>query len=93
MLRALGLTTSETPGIAEIELYGVMCDGTVVMGANELDASAPVDALDLHAGHSHDIVDGNGNVLLEDRYHVHMASTIGVEPRGLTPEARYYNSC
>lgn len=88
----VGDGTDYPQGIAEIELYGVMCDGTIVMGANELDASAPEDALDLQAGHSHDIIDGNGNVLLEDRYHVHMASTIGVEPRGLTPEAQYYDS-
>ena len=93
VLQALGFTTSETPGLAEIELYGVMCDGTVVMGANELDASAPEGDRDLQAGHSHDIVDGNGTVLLENRYHIHIAPTIGAEPRGLTPEAQYYNTC
>lgn len=93
VLRALGFATSDTPGLAEIELYGVMCDGTVVMGASELDGSAPNGDLDLQAGHSHDIVDGNGALLLEDRYHIHMAPTISAEPRGLTPEAQYYNTC
>ena len=67
-----------------------MCDGTVVMGEAELDGSLADDNLDLQAGHTHDIVDSDGNVLLEDRHHIHMAPSIGAEPRGLTPEARNY---
>ena len=78
VLQALGLTTSETPGDAEIELYGVMCDGTVVLGAKELDGSAAGSDLDLQAGHIHDLVNGNGTVMLENRYHIHMAPEIGV---------------
>ena len=39
------------------------------------------------------IVDANGKVLLEDRYHVHMDPSIGAEPRGLTPEAMIYETC
>ncbi len=93
VLQSLGLSTSMTPGEAEIELYGVMCDGTVALGAAELDGSAVETELDLQAGHVHDLVDGAGTVLLEDRYHVHMAPSIGVEPRGLTPEAQYYSTC
>jgi len=41
VLKALGFTTSYVPGEAEIELYGVMYDGTVVLGANQLDGSSP----------------------------------------------------
>lgn len=32
VLEKLGLVTTTTPGAAEIDLYGVMCDGTVVLG-------------------------------------------------------------
>ncbi len=93
VLQSLGFTTTNVPGLAEIELYGVMCDGTVVMGSNELDASATAGNLDLQAGHTHDIVDSDGAVLLADRYHIHMAPSIGANPRGLTPEAQYYSTC
>jgi hypothetical protein len=93
VLEALGLVTGHVPGETEIELYGVMCDGTVVMGLVELDGSAVGGDLDLQAGHSHDITDAGGNLLLEDRYHIHMAPTIGADPRGLTPEAQYYTTC
>ena len=54
-----------------------MCDGTVVMGEAELDGSLADDNLDLQAGHTHDIVDSDANVLLEDRHHIHMAPSIG----------------
>ena len=93
VLQSLGLITSNIPGAAEIELYGIMCDGTVLFGQTELDGSTPSDDLDLQAGHTHDIVDADGAVLIEDRYHVHMAPTIGAVPRGLTPEAQYYSTC
>ena len=73
VLQALGFTTSAVPGASEIELYGIMCDGTVVMGEVELDGTAVAGALDLQAGHVHDLVDGDGVVLLANRYHVHMA--------------------
>jgi hypothetical protein len=92
VLKALGFTTSYVPGEAEIELYGVMCDGTAVMGLNELDGSSPAADLDPQAGHVHDLVT-EGRVLLENRYHVHMAPAIGADPRGLTPEAQYYSTC
>lgn len=92
VLQSLGLSNSDIPGVAQVELYGVMCDGTVVMGANELDGSNAT-GLDLQAGHIHDLVDASGVVLLERRYHVHMAPSIGADPRGLTPEAQYYGTC
>ena len=93
VLQALGFTTSAVPGAADIELYGIMCDGTVVMGEVELDGTAVAGALDLQAGHVHDLVDGDGVVLLTNRYHVHIAAEIGADPRGLTPEAQYYDTC
>ena len=49
VLQAPGSVTSQSPGTAEIELYGVMCDGTVVMGAKELDGSEAASDLDLQA--------------------------------------------
>lgn len=93
VLQELGLNTTYQPGSAEIELYGVMCDGTVLMGQTELDGSAVSGELDAQAGHVHDIVDADGTVVLANRYHVHMAPEIGANPRGLSPEARYYNTC
>ena len=93
VLQTLGFATTAVPGAAEIELYGIMCDGTVVMGLVELDGSPAAAGLDAQAGHVHDIVDGDGTVLLANRYHVHMAPEIGSDPRGLTPEARFYGEC
>jgi hypothetical protein len=92
VLSELGLVTSDLPGHAEIEIYGIMCDGTVLLGENELDGSAAGD-LDVQAGHVHDIVTADGTVLLEERYHIHMAAEIGTDPRGLSPEAQYYDTC
>jgi len=65
----------------------------VVMGLVELDGTAVTAALDAQAGHVHDIVDGDGTVLLANRYHVHMSPEIGTDPRSLTPEARFYGEC
>ena len=93
VLESLGLTTTNVPGEAEIELYGIMCDGTVVMGAAELDGSTSADDLDTQGGHVHDIANPDGTVLPADRYHIHMAAEIGFDPRGLTPEAQYYSTC
>ncbi len=93
VLQSLGFTTSTVPGAADIELYGIMCDGTVVMGQVELDGAAVAAGLDLQGGHRHDLVDDDGVVLLTNRYHVHIAAEIGIEPRGLTPEAQFYQAC
>lgn len=67
------------------EVYGVMCDGTVVLGCTELDGSAP-GTLDAQNGHVHDLDDGGG-VLLAERYHVHACEALG---RHYTPEIQYY---
>lgn len=93
VLWELGAVTTDVVGEAEVELYGVMCDGTVLFGGTELDGSAAAGELDLQNGHTHDIVDSDGTVLLENRYHIHMAAELSLDPRGLTPEAQYYSTC
>lgn len=88
-----GVVTTDVVGEAEIELYGVMCDGTVLFGMTELDGTAPAGDLDLQNGHSHDLVDASGELMLSDRYHIHMAAELSLDPRGLTPEAQFYSTC
>ena len=86
--------TSSEPGEAEIELYGIMCDGTVVMGTLELDGTAaPVGALDAQGGHTHDIVGTDGTLLLSNRYHVHIRNGGGAHIDRHTPEVRRYLDC
>ncbi len=63
ILEAQGILSAgdTTPGSAAVELYGIMCDGTVVMGCTELDGSTPSDAdFDSQNGHRHDMVDTDG---------------------------------
>ncbi len=102
VLEYKNFVTNTTPGSAEIELYGIMCDGTIVMGCTELDGS-PVDftQVDAQHGHVHDIINEDGDVLFEDRYHTHMCfSEIteddtngnGYEDHEFTPESSYYQS-
>jgi hypothetical protein len=90
VLAAEGLTTSTTPGSADIELYGIMCDGTVVLGCTELDGSA-VDSTDLDAqgGHVSDIVDDEGTTHFTGRYHTHVCAGI----HEFAPEIQYYDGC
>jgi hypothetical protein len=94
--------TSTTPGDAEIELYGIMCDGTVVMGCTELDGSAlNTSDWDAQNGHVHDIIDEDGTLMFEDRYHTHICyDTIteedtdgnGYQEHEFTPEISYYQT-
>lgn len=86
VLSWLGLTDTEEPGAGEVELYGVMCDGTVVLGCTELDGADP-GALDAQNGHVADVVDPDGSVLFAGRYHTHACAALG---RTLTPEIQYY---
>jgi YHYH protein len=94
VLARIGITTSATPGSATVEVFGVMCDGTFVLGCTELDGSTPDQAgLDAQNGHVHDLVDGNGAVLAA-RYHVHLCpSSWTAHPRPYTPEIQYYDRC
>ncbi len=93
VLAAAGLTSSTVPGEASVEVYGVMCDGTVVLGCTELDGSAPDPAtLDAQNGHVHDMVDEEGTVHFEGRYHVHICPGT-LTAHGFTPEIMYYSDC
>jgi hypothetical protein len=78
---------------AGIEVYGMMCDGTFLLGCTELDGSVP-DQTDLDAqnGHVHDVVDGNGATVTA-RYHVHVCTSWTAHPRPYTPEIQYYAQC
>jgi hypothetical protein len=55
----------------DVELYGVMCDGTLVLGCTELDGTTPAGALDAQGGHVHDVGDGT-TVHFAGRYHTHV---------------------
>ncbi|MFO0663743.1 MAG: YHYH protein [Polyangiaceae bacterium] len=94
-LQKRGLVTKTTPGTAEIEFYGVMCDGTFVLGCTELDGGAPnTSDLDPQNGHVHDMKASDGAALATARYHVHMCpSGFASAPRKFTPEVRYYSTC
>lgn len=82
-----------TPGSAAIEIYGVMCDGTVVMGCTELDGSSPSDSdFDSQNGHVHDLVDADGTTQLADRYHVHVCPEVYTAHR-FNPEIQFYEDC
>jgi hypothetical protein len=69
------------------EVYGVMCDGTIVLGCDELDGAAP-GTLDAQGGHVGDVKDAT-NTWFTGRYHVHVCTT----GRKFTPEIQYYASC
>jgi len=67
-----GLSNNANPSEGSMELYGVMCDGTIVMGCTELDGSNPNDAdFDAQNGHLHDIGDGTTS-FFTNRYHTHV---------------------
>ena len=92
VLLKAGLITDATPGSASIELYGIMCDGTPVLGCKELDESSPAGALDAQGGHTHDLKDKAGTTLLGARYHAHLCPT-SATGRKFTPEIQYYSTC
>ncbi len=93
VLQAAGLTTSTTPGEATVEVYGMMCDGTLVLGCTELDGSAPNGSdFDSQNGHKHDLVDGDGTTHFSDRYHTHICWDDFADHR-FTPEIQYYAAC
>jgi len=94
VLKKLGLVTTTTPERAEVELYGIMCDGTVVLGCTELDGSAP-DKTDFDAqdGHVRDLKAQDGTVLLAGRYHTHVCTGWTDKPRKFTPEIQHYQTC
>jgi hypothetical protein len=78
---------------AGVEAYGIMCDGTLVLGCTELDGSAPDQAdLDAQNGHVHDVTDGAG-ATIRARYHVHVCPMWTAHPRPYTPEIQFYDRC
>jgi hypothetical protein len=94
VLAESGLVTTTRPGAAELELYGVMCDGAVVLGCTEMDGDEPARAdLDAQNGHVHDVRDRAGATLAAARYHVHLCSRWADASRILTPEVQYYDRC
>ena len=93
VLKKIGLTASITPGSPSsggVELYGITCDGVLVMGTTELDGSTPAGSLDAQSGHSHDIKDKSGTTHFINRYHTHISPTSTYK---YVPELQYYTSC
>lgn len=95
MLASKGLTVATEPGQAALELYGVMCDGSLVMGCTELDGGQPDKSdLDAQNGHVHAVAAKDPAVTLpEPRYHVHICPTWTDKPRRFTPEVQFYDRC
>ncbi len=92
VLVAAGFATTSVPGTAEVELFGINCDGTVVLGCTELDGSdVAAGELDAQGGHLGDLRDADGTTHFEGRYHTHMCAAIDVD--AFTPEIQYYDSC
>lgn len=88
-----GLIQTPTPGSGEIEVYGIMCDGTVILGCTELDSSSPTASeLDAQNGHVHDMVDENGTTHFTNRYHTHICTEQFTNHK-FTPELMYYDRC
>lgn len=95
-LKNLGHVTSIVPGSAEVELYGMMCDGTVLMGCTELDGSAPDrTTLDAQNGHTGTIKGKDGVTHFTSRYHVHLCTSkwTTANTRKFTPEIQFYTKC
>ena len=87
------LIQNPEPGNGEIELYGIMCDGTVILGCTELDGTAPdPDDLDAQNGHVHDLMDETGEVHFINRYHTHICPG-QLTNHNFTPELMYYEDC
>ena len=92
VLLAAGLVKSAKPGSAEVELYGIMCDGTLLLGCTELDGSAAdPSGFDAQNGHVHDITDG-ATMHFKARYHTHVCpGKLGGD--AFSPEIQYYVKC
>ncbi len=90
VLEDKGLTASITPGEGDIEVYGIMCDGTVVLGCTELDGTTPdTSEFDAQNGHIHDLSDGSTDYF-SDRYHTHVCQSLNLF--ALFPEISYYET-
>jgi hypothetical protein len=102
VLEHKGLIQTTTVGSGEIEVYGIMCDGTVVLGCTELDGSSPNNSdFDAQNGHVHDMVDEDGTTMFTNRYHTHICydditeddtDGNGFQEHEFTPEISYYET-
>jgi len=86
----------DSPGPLEVlakagntaEVYGLMCDGTFILGCTELDGATPNETdLDAQNGHTHDIAS------LGARYHIHICPSWSAHPRPYTPEIQFFDRC
>lgn len=96
VLKSIGQATTSTLGAAEVEMFGILCDGTVVLGCTELDGSEPDRAtLDAQNGHVGDIKGKDGTVYFTNRYHVHLCPSkwTNANTYKWLPEIQYYNKC
>ena len=92
MLTATRLATTSIPGQAELEVYGILCDGTLVLGCTELDGTRASSAdFDAQNGHVHDLRDKAGVLHFAGRYHTHVCAALSTHP--FTPEIQYYDTC
>ncbi len=92
VLEHKGLIQTPEVGSAEIELFGIMCDGTLILGCTELDGSTPDhNDFDAQNGHVHDVSDGT-TVHFESRYHTHICTETFTSHK-FTPEIQYYEGC
>jgi hypothetical protein len=73
-----------------VDFYGIMCDGTVLLGCNELDGTSVSGSLDAQAGHTGTIKDSE-TTYFTDRYHIHLCDANG--NYSLAPEIQYYQDC
>lgn len=94
VVAAAGYTTSTEPGSATVEVYGVMCDGTIVLGCPEMDGATPSSSdFDAQNGHVHDLESADGTVWFTERYHIHACGNGTVPVRTYAPEIQYYELC
>ena len=91
VLEAFGLANSSVPGEASVELYGIMCDGAVVLGCTELDGGEPnTGDFDAQNGHVHDIADAD-QTHFSSRYHTHVCPSKWPD-YPFFPEIAYYET-
>lgn len=91
-MKANELISKAVPGQAEIELFALMCDGTLMLGCTELDGSEPESGdFDGQNGHVHDIA-ADGEVYFKQRYHTHVCRSKFTNHL-FSPEIQYYVDC
>lgn len=93
VMKYIGRSSTTAPGGGGVELYGIMCDGTLVLGCSELDGSTPASSgFDAQNGHIHDIKDADGTVHFTSRYHTHVCPQTFTAHK-YTPEIQFYTTC